>query len=163
MRPLRFRACALTLVAVLVSGAASLTAAVQQREHHQLSDNSRHLTASSQPTFGISSLHASTLANGTGATSLTGNLTGIKPGLPATCYGQPCSASVCYPAATVSVAQYVNYVNVTATVEFERQYNVSSKFIWFMLHIVMIRTPVCNSISPALHSTSCLASFCTLV
>ena len=128
MRPFRFHAYNLTLVSILASGAASLTAAVQQREHHQLSANSRHLTASSQPTFGISSLHASTLANGTGATSLTGNLTGIKPGLPATCYGQPCSASsVCYPAATVSVAQYVNYINATATVEFERQYNVSKE------------------------------------
>lgn len=49
---------------------------------------------------------------------------GIKPGLPATCYGQPCSASSCYPAALVTVKKYVNYINVTATVQFSRRYTV---------------------------------------
>lgn len=49
---------------------------------------------------------------------------GIKPGLPATCYGQPCSASACYPAALVTVKKYVNYVNVTAVVQFSRRYTV---------------------------------------
>ena len=52
------------------------------------------------------------------------NMLGIKPGLPATCYGQPCSASACYPAALVTVRNHVNYVNVTATVQFSRRYTV---------------------------------------
>ncbi len=50
---------------------------------------------------------------------------GIKQGSPATCYGQPCNASACYPAALVSVKTHVNYVNVTAVVEFSRRYTVS--------------------------------------
>ncbi len=49
---------------------------------------------------------------------------GIKPGLPATCYGQPCSASACYPAALVTVKKHVNYVNVTAIVQLSRRYMV---------------------------------------
>lgn len=52
------------------------------------------------------------------------SMLGIKPGLPATCYGQPCSASACYPAALVTVKKHVNYVNVTAVVQFSRRYTV---------------------------------------
>ncbi|KAA6424676.1 hypothetical protein WJX79_007532 [Trebouxia sp. C0005] len=51
---------------------------------------------------------------------------GIKKGAPATCYGLPCNASACYPSALVSVKTHVNYVNVTAVVEFSRRYNIST-------------------------------------
>ena len=60
-----------------------------------------------------------------GSKSYKYGMHGIKKGAPATCYGLPCNASACYPAASVSVKTYVNYVNVTALVEFSRRYNVS--------------------------------------
>lgn len=133
MKSLQSLSQTLFIVALVCGASVSRTAAVQQSQHQRLSAtqsvasaNSRHLTALPQPAFSINSLHTSPLVNGTSETSsLAGNLTGIKPGLPATCYGQPCSTSACFPAATVAVRQHVNYVNVTAFVELERSYNVS--------------------------------------
>lgn len=125
---------AIAVIALVFGGVIRPVAAVQplQRQLSSTSQadvtpNNRHLTAVTQPAFHISSLHTTTLSNSTAATSATASLTGVKPGLPATCYGQPCSASACYPAATVSVRQYVNYINVTAIVELDRQYNVRTQ------------------------------------
>ena len=88
---------------------------------------SRSLSAQAGAKLHTNSLHQ-TEQLGTGeAASLSSAsyiMLGIKPGLPATCYGQPCSTSACYPAALVTVKKYVNYVNVTATVQFNRRYTV---------------------------------------
>ena len=125
---------AVAVLALTIGGATNAAAAVQLLQPQHVSSNqtdvtsrSRHLTAASQSALRISSLHDTVSGNSTAARSATGNLTGIKPGLPATCYGQPCSASACYPAATMSVQQYVNYINVTATLELDRQYNVRNR------------------------------------
>ena len=88
---------------------------------------SRKLSSQTDAKLNINSLHDSAqlgMINETSMSSASYSLRGIKPGLPATCYGQPCSASACYPAASVMVSTHVNYVNVTATVEFSRQYKV---------------------------------------
>ena len=88
---------------------------------------SRSLSAQADAKLRVNSLHhTEQLGTGNAASLSSASYTmlGIKPGLPATCYGQPCSASACYPAAVVTVKQYVNYVNVTATVQFSRRYTV---------------------------------------
>ena len=75
----------------------------------------------------INSLHQTAqlgVSEGASLSSASYSVHGIKPGLPATCYGQPCSASACYPTALVTVKQHVNYVNVTAVVQFSRRYTV---------------------------------------
>ena len=124
---------AIAVLALVLCGVTSPVAAVQPSQRQLVSTSqegvtpNRHLTAVIQPALHISSLHTTTLSNSTAATSATASLTGVKPGLPATCYGQPCSTSACYPAATASVRQYVNYINVTATMELVRQYNVRTQ------------------------------------
>lgn len=136
MRPTAER-CKLMLLGMLcatvtTAAAVTPTAAVQQSKsqtpsltQREAASAGQHLSARSEAAFSISSLHATPLVNGTAIfSSVTGNLTGIKLGLPATCYGQPCSPAACFPAATTSVRQHVNYVNVTATVKLERNYNV---------------------------------------
>lgn len=83
-----------------------------------------------------SALHQTAQSNATDAASLSGSYTlrGIKPGLSATCYGQPCSASACYPAALVTVKRFVNYVNVTAIVQFSWRYQVQSSHSLKLTH-----------------------------
>ena len=88
--------------------------------------NNRQLSAIAQPAFHVSYLHDALLLNGSTAASVTGSLRGAKAGAPATCYGQPCSPSACYPSAVVTARHHVNYVNVTAAVQLSRAYNVSS-------------------------------------
>ena len=115
---IKLRVVLLTAVLYPIFGsAASLPTALQplqpnlpaSLEPASLADK-RQLSAIAQPAF-----H-----------SVTGTLSGAKPGAPATCYGQPCSPSACYPSALVTARHYVNYVNVTAAVQLSRAYNVSS-------------------------------------
>lgn len=80
--------------------------------------NAKLQTNSPQQTESVGTVDTGSLS------SAAYTMLGIKRGLPATCYGQPCSASSCYPAAFVTVAEYVNYINVTATVQFSRRYTV---------------------------------------
>lgn len=87
----------------------------------------RSLSAQTDAKLQTNSLHQNEQLGTVDTASLSSasyNMLGIKPGLPATCYGQPCSASACYPAALVTVKKYVNYVNVTAQVQFSRRYKV---------------------------------------
>jgi len=89
------------------------------------------LTGQTDATLHTNSLHQSAELGEVSETSLGSvsykySMHGIKKGAPATCYGLPCTASACYPSALVSVKTHVNYVNVTAVVEFSRRYNVSS-------------------------------------
>lgn len=91
----------------------------------------RRLTGQTDATLHTNSLHQSADLGEVSKTSLGSvsykySMHGIKKGAPATCYGLPCTASACYPSALVSVKTHVNYVNVTAVVEFSRRYNVSS-------------------------------------
>ena len=71
-----------------------------------------------------SSLHDSATPRLGNGTTLY-HLNGVKKGLPATCYGQPCNLSACYPTAVVSVKKHVNHVLVTAAVQFTRRYQAS--------------------------------------
>ena len=87
----------------------------------------RSLSAQADPKLQTSALHQPAqpmVLDGSSLSSASYSLHGIKPGQPATCYGQPCSASACYPAALVTVRKFVNYVNVTAYVQFSRRYKV---------------------------------------
>ena len=91
----------------------------------------RRLTGQTDATLHTNSLHQSAELGEVNETSLGSvsykyRMHGIKKGAPATCYGLPCNASACYPSALVSVKTHVNYVKVTAVVEFSRHYNVSS-------------------------------------
>ena len=92
--------------------------------------NIRRLTGQTDANLHTTSLHQSAKLGEVSDTSLGSisykySMHGIQKGAPATCYGSPCTASACYPSALVSVKTHVNYVNVTAVVEFSRRYNVS--------------------------------------
>ncbi|KAL0041039.1 hypothetical protein WJX77_002957 [Trebouxia sp. C0004] len=91
----------------------------------------RRLTGQTEANLHTNSLHQSAelgevSKTSVGSVSYKYSMHGIKKGAPATCYGLPCTASACYPSALVSVKTHVNYVNVTAVVEFSRRYNIST-------------------------------------
>ena len=131
-------ACCLVAAAMLSSAQVDVT-----QEHSlldvqlPLSDDAsahysiRRLTGQTDANLHTASLHQSAELGEVSETSLGSasykySMYGIKKGAPATCYGLPCTASACYPSALVSVKTHVNYVSVTAVVDFSRHYNVRS-------------------------------------
>lgn len=128
--------CGLPAFSLLVSAESDEAVALHRAELPAFGQESPSLTAGrSLSTLADSKLHISALhqplqpnasGNGASLSSSSYSLHGIKPGQPATCYGQPCSVSACYPAALVTVRQFVNYVNVTAHVQFSRLYKVGN-------------------------------------
>ena len=90
---------------------------------------SRKLVAQTDAKLHTSSLHETAqlgMTNDSSMSSASYNMHGMQPGLPATCYGQPCNAAACYPVAKATVQRHVNYVTVNAIVKFSRRYKVSS-------------------------------------
>lgn len=117
-------------------GAATASSHVQLQVSDHLSTLPavRMLSSEADAKLHTTSLHQTAelgVTNGTSIGSVSYNAHGVKKGLPATCYGQPCNASACYPAAVVSVKTHVNYVQVTAVVEFSRAYVVSSLQLFY--------------------------------
>ena len=127
------------------------------------SSGSRKLSSQTDSKLHISSLHDSAqpdMINETSISSASYTLRGIKPGLPATCYGQPCSASACYPAALVTVSTHVNYVNVTATVEFSRRYKVGYPNEYCSQAACKLTRPSCHALQIRCLSVPVVFTFC---
>ena len=124
--------CSLLVLALpATAGQSSQTSHVGLPALHEPEAGIANQQLSGQPDaqLHIASLHQTAQlgeVNGTKVnSSVSYNLSGVKSGLPAVCYGQLCNASACYPSATISVKRHVNYVKVTALVEFSRRHIVS--------------------------------------